>query len=366
MCFSKANRTWAVLALIAVGVYCLCCKPAWRPDGKEVAYIASSAEEEALGVAVYNVETETSRCVMTANDPDGPQPFEVFWTAKNELLVVEGPFDDSSESVIRLQKVNPKNGKTSKLASVPAPGGFEGGIFAVLEAGRWAWVPFAENRSLRIDTETGKHETIDALPVARDGGMAYMREAANGGVEFGRVESKPEPELHKWCTISAAEGEDLLPFGAVPRDKVRIACVAGESGKAKVCVYDEQGGQVKEFALPEEVAWDSGDKGLASQQAAWSPDGSRLWLALQLEKEDGERAGVAEMSMDGGLRLIPLPADVEGILGLALSPDGRYLAATLFDEGPVGLCLIRLEGGERPVKVIQGLPPMKEAGGSND
>lgn len=377
-------RLLAIIALAAVGIYSMSCKPAWSPEGDKVAYILGrqKGEQGRYAVAIYDLKTKQSETIgeqFKSEKEAGLCPFEVFWPKHgHEILYLSTPADGDHGNIIVVSAYDLKTKTTKQVQydlekiktqrSSDETGSQDSLSYALspvlLQHRRWLWLS-GDDGCRRVDLTGKKVRQLKQAQVVfgNEERIFFVAEGSGDSIIFGRVKTFLGVRETPLFTVSARENETIIPVLAVPKDCVRFACVKSRDNKQTLALYDKKGACTKEIDLPESLECD--DHGVAG--AEWNPDGSILWLATKGEDEAGkEYTGIAEIQIDNGaVRIIKVNEDRRYgdllPLHLSLSPTGSHLAASVMNtEAPesdeyAGLCLVDLTTSDRNVTLL--LPP---------
>ena len=387
----RGSGILAIMALVAVGIYSLSCKPAWSPDSGKVAYIGVSKvgedadpldalidtikgsaddksdeqpeekEDPRYSAAVYDLKTRECKAVFgETRDESGLHmvPMEVFWpTRGNELVIVSSSADDSAVkggllvSAYDLRKnatrvLQHVSDATADISQSLAP--------MILQDKRWLWLHGGkkEDECFRMDLRKGRVTELgrDLMLFGTAKKVFFVKEAFDGGLVVGRMKTFWGLREKPLFTVSTQADDELVPVLAVPSRCERFACVRQRQETQTLEIYDGKGRNIGKIPVHESLDADEALTG-----AEWSPDGTTLWLAVEGEDADGiQYAGLAEITVaEGATRIIKL--DEGGVLGdlkplqLSLSPDGAYLAVTMMGDESVRLCLVDLRDEGRPI-----------------
>ncbi|HOD52881.1 MAG TPA: hypothetical protein PKY01_18945 [Candidatus Hydrogenedentes bacterium] len=349
----------AILALLAVAVYSICCKPAWSPKGDQVAYISVQDIEGAgrWAVAIYDLATKQSRVITETRAPDDSTlvPMAVFWPERgHKVAYVSAPRGEVEGSAVQVSRYNLRTGrvKSSKKVAVPEVSieSAAGPVF--LEGKRWLWL-MGESNAFRVDVTKGKAEPLQRAKVVTksNGKVFYFGESAKEEIEFGRVKTFPSLKEQPLFTVTPENGKDLTPLTAMPSKCVRFSYVVKSDSSNTLLICDEKGQRLKAILLPEQT--ELGEP----PNAEWTPDGTMLWLTVRGTDSGVEYTGIAEIRVaDGHVRIVRIDTNKEhgGLepLQLSLSPNGTCLAASTATDKTAGLCLVDLTGDARTVTFV--------------
>ena len=360
----------AILALLAVGVYSLCCKPAWSPKGDQVAYISSQDvnEQARWVVAIYDLATKQSRVVAEtkAGDDSRLVPMEVFWPkCGHEIVYASAPEDSDKEGAVQVSTCNLQTGavKESKRIAVPTASAISGVGPVFMQGKRWLWLQSDEG-CFRVDLDKGKASRLKRakVPLKQGGKLFYAGEASEKGIEFGRIKTLFSLKEQPLFTVTPEKEEGLTPLTGMPERCTRFACISKSDTAKRLRVYDDSGKCLKTIPLPEQTDFGK-DVILCSE---WSPDGGTVWLTLKGTDSGVEYTGLAEIRVaDGNVRIIKINNNNEfgdlKPLQPSLSPSSAWLAVSTLQKETVGLCLVDLTSNARTATFAS--PPKPGSGG---
>jgi len=361
-------RGLAILALVAVGICALSCKPAWSPQSDKVAYICGRQEngKNCYAVAIYDLRTKES-LFITQEDISGTVPclipIEAFWPKRShQLLYVSAAADEDQAGTVRISAYDLRTKTTSLVREVAVPGVYAASSLCpiLLQGRRWLWI-LGNDVCFRVNLKTGKATPLkQVLPFLGGNRKVSFVRQPDDEITFGRIRTFISLKEVPLFTIRPQENETLVPIAATPHGGARFACIR-ILGEAKTLrVFNKRGHCTKEVVLPESVGSD--DDILPG--AEWNSDGSVLWIPVTGEEGAGKRyTGIAEINVaDGSVRIIRVNEDNRygdlGLLQVSLAPNGRCLAASTLSDGEgevrrqVGLCLVDLTTDERRVTVL--------------
>lgn len=378
------SRLLALIALLAIGIYCIYCRPAWSPHSDKVAYIYSDERNgnDRCGIAIYDVNTGENQSIVEVTEEAGEQsfiPIEVFWPKKgDELLYISAPSDTSGygrsdeekEGKITVSKYHLSTKETKQITEINVPGVSSASSLypIILERGRWIWIVGWDNSddlngSYRVDIKKGKWRKCEkAIVFGNDKKLFFIKGFdSDDEVIFGKIRTRLFYKESILFRISLKEAEEVIPILAVPEKRILFAYLRGNEGKLSLRAVDEKGKLTKDIKLPESLEIGDGEGKDLILGAAWNAEGTVLWLGLPVE-DDGDHAIIAEIHIeDGSVKVMKFEdksVDEEvSPLHFALSPDEKYLAASVMgEEGiPLYLCVIDLTTEERTITFIH--PP---------
>ena len=364
-------RVLAIIALVAVGIYSIHCKPAWNPEGNKVAHVYFHEQngDTVCGIAIYDLATkENERIIEVQESGSGEEeplvPIEVFWPKRgSELIYVSAPSgNEAGKIAISAYSLRTKEKKQIREVEIPGASIASSLWPLILEGKRWLWVA-GEKKFYRIDMDRGQvREFKEGLIVLGQGKkLFFVSEGGDEGITFGRIRTLFRVKASTLFTVPAQEGQELAPIVAAPPEKqTQFAYLKIADAESTVVVVDRKGKPTKEIALPRSMVKNDPSHGL------WNPEGTVLWLGTAAEVADGEsRAVIAEI--DIGTEAVKLiEFDEEKLLDdiaplhFSLSPDRRHLACSVTIDEEIYLCVVDLTGEERTPVLIY--PPGHELG----
>ena len=333
----------ATLSVIAVGIYSLCCRPAWSPDSDKAAYICFMEEGERIGISVYDLATKKNELIVQASEGADLVPVAVFWPKHgHELLYVQVPPEDDSPERLVICSYDLENGQAKHKREVALPGLETDSVFlAFLEKDRWLWVR-GENTYCKINIENGKWsqwEGDEGLLFGNSDEVFVVSGDVEEEVAFARLTAFLTVEEKELFTVSAPESGKLMPLAAVPEECVQFAYLTISEESATLAIVDEHGKHIKEIPLLDSlIVADIEENPLPMLAPTWNHDGTVLWFATMTDDgSSGASYAVAEVDVAAeSIRCIPIgieDTDGEGtFVGISLSPDQKYLAVTALRE----------------------------------
>ncbi len=384
------SRLLAIIALVAIGIYCIHCRPAWSPHSDKIAYVYWDERngDELCGIAIYDLNTSENQSIVEVTEESEKEaliPIEVFWPKKgNELIYVSassdtsgpGRSDEEKEGKITVSKYHLSTKETKQIKKINVPGvSCVSSLYPViLERERWVWIAGQDEEEgidyYRVDIKKEKWRKCEEAIVFGDSKKLFFVKGFDSDDEmtFGKIRTRFFYKESILFTVRLKEAqeeeaeESVIPILAVPEKRTLFAYLKGSEDRLTLRVVDEKGKLSKEIKLPESIEIENGANPMLA--AAWNPEGNVLWLGLTVE-DDEDYVAIAEIDIeDGSVRLLRF--EDKGIdeevapLHFALSPDKKYLAASVFGEEvpPAYLCLIDLTTEERTVTFIH--PPGAE------
>jgi hypothetical protein len=150
------SRLLAVIALVAIGIYCIYCRPAWSPHSDKIAhvYLDKHNGNERCGIAIYDLNTGENQSIVEVTEESEQEaliPIEVFWPKKGDELIyisasseTSGPgrSDKEKEGEIAVSKYHLSTKETKQIMEINVPGvsGLSSLYPIILERGRWIWI----------------------------------------------------------------------------------------------------------------------------------------------------------------------------------------------------------------------------------
>ncbi len=387
------SRLLAVVALVAIGIYCIYCRPAWSPHSDKIAYVYWDERngDELCGIAIYNLNTRENQSIIEVTEESGKDayiPIEVFWPEKgNELIYISASSDTTSsgrsdkekeDKIMKVSKYNIQTKETKQIKEINVPGvsGLSSLYPIILERGRWIWIIGGQDSddldgSYRVDIKKGKWRKCEEAIVFGDSKKLFFVKGFDSDDEmtFGKIRTRFFYKESILFTVRLKEAqeeeaeESVMPILAVPEKRTLFAYLKESEDGPTLRVLNEKGEIIKEVGLPESIRVEDGEGANPMLAAAWNPEGTVLWLGLPVEDEDDEDyVVIAEIHIgDGSVKLIRFEdksIDEEVVpCHFSLSPNEKYLAASVAGEGWY-LCLIDLTTEERKVTFIH--PPGAE------
>lgn len=320
------NALLTALAWVGLLLYVLACA-SWSPDGSTLLYPYHNPETGESGVAIYERGSDVAKILYTSNEELTP----VQWAreGKRALLFVEDrellvlPLDDSGP-MLRVKL--PVEASDNCFFPIPE---VDGKLF------------LSGDSLARVDLQSGETFVREDPPT---GGIIFFQgkeevhytRGLEGGVEIGRLDLETlalEPDFVLSAELLAEHGIDELGYFTFDPKSERIGAVAVGDGIAGIVLLGRDG--LERVVVPRTT-----ETTYALEHLQWSPDGTRIYIAMASPREDGEsiQAFVAEVSLDdGATRVLPIarltknwdPGSVSLFpLQLALSPDGNLIAVS--------------------------------------
>jgi len=367
-----AAKVLAVMALVAIGVYSISCKPAWSPQGDQVAYICGAEvdDESQFAIAIYDFKNGQSRCIVQPKSGEAAArlvPIEVFWPKRgHKLYYVSAPEDEEDAGTVRFSAYDLRTGQTEVLQEMPADGVFlmSSAYPILLHKQRWLWI-LGDDACFRVDLKKRKATELKQAQVLIGAGrkVFFLRQAPDDGFVFGRIRTFFSLKEAPLFTLSPEEGEELFPVTAVPEKRLHFACIKHTDKANAMMILDRKGVCTKEILLPRSIEFDHE----FLPGAEWNSDGTILWVTVSGEDDERtEYTGIIEINVpEGSVKVIKVNEDERyGDLKpwhLSLSPTGTHLAASMAGDDGFALCLVDLRTEERAVTVVPPPAPLAPA-----
>jgi Tol biopolymer transport system component len=323
-----------LVAITAIVIYALSCRPAWDPAGKQLAF--PSRDGERSGIALY--ETGAQRVRRVVEESGGALAgAQCVWSANGRWLYVLRTVD---KQTLRLLRVDPAAGGVEELVDVKGLDDADTIYPPTLADDRWLWVSAGKREqkpqhgAFRIDLAGRRAEHFFAddekdLYVLDGGprGLFYLRGPDAGPTEFGRLDPKA-PRLARLLTLRK---DDTSSFPAVEPSGRRVAWFDKAAAGPRLRLTDERGKALDSIPLPVDVE--------DPTFALWT--GRGVVAAAERRPKDGPaEVGLLYVDMESkAARFVVLGSEAnrEGqsrtLLQPSASPDGRRIAVATSDLG---------------------------------
>lgn len=378
------NRLWSGLGMGALAMYVLACSPAFSPDGSRLLVPIIGPQGKA-SIALYDLRTGKSETVFALTQaggeiaalgaqwlPDGKQAVALEAGEKELLMALFTPGQAGATRLMRFPTLSGEDIINNVLLSAPIISN---------------QVYLAGDKLNRIDLKSGGLETRETpddtsniILYQRDNRLLYLAEKEVS--DNNKDENKDEKTVREagWVDLSTLElkpvyrleTDDTFAEICFPsRDGTRLAFLQEKEDKENVKRYSvvifRNGKLEKRIPLDKQLQVEE-----KSGLMAWSADEQALFVTFVSEGEDDKKQfGILEILLAGGgaIRKIDLAsrkAEKESLVFIALSPNGKLLAATI--QGPEArpdstLYLVDLTKPERPVKKAALPNPFPEEAG---
>jgi len=382
----KWEEILAAVAVIAVVIYSLACRPAWHPSGKSVAFpfaieVTTQAGDETIsGVAIYDVETgEVKRIFEEKNEAFAMG--HVLWTGDGKAIVAAVPGESGEE--YRVLRIDPATGKAELTATItdienatvmnpPVLGG-NGvlwlGTFTKKGEEKEGSTGDSRGSYMRVDLADGKvtegFTSTDSILGLYDFGKRGCYYVKATGEKQGEVLSviigrfdADTGALEEMATLPAGVYGECGYMTAEPGGS-RFAILAGTGDEELfVRVFDEKGHVLKDIAIDMKLTTGTG-------ALAWI--GDSVWIGAKREAsmEDFFESGLGFLVIgvdSEKSRFVPLgkggSSEDLWTLQPALSPDGKTVAVSGLKlesakvKGRIALVLLDAAAPEREPKYI--------------
>jgi WD40-like Beta Propeller Repeat len=383
----------AIIAVAALTLYILACRPSWSPDGRTVVYSYWDEGAQKSAIAMFDRKTRTSRVIfeLASETNSSNEILAAQWAKDGVNVIVALPAGDNGTSVLLLPQNAQKPVRAFTIEHMEESDDL--GLIPLPQIGNQLFVAGSKWRT-RINLETGeiysyqqKEKNECVLTEAGDK-IFYMRELEVKGTghkegeakketgqqknsdverayEFGELDQK-DLSFHATITLKTQDltargiGDPTGYLDVAPGD-LKIAATADGLGDTdpRILVIGQSG---------IEQILEGGIKGqpytLGNPQ--WSRDGKLIYVPALIKNREPKRAefAVVEVRVDGsGSRIdqieeISMEQKLENFLSyvqIALSPDGKLIAAS---TGQVenaaavrkGLFLLDVSKANRPVE----------------
>jgi hypothetical protein len=367
----------------ALAMYVLACSPAFSPDGNRLLVPILGPQGKA-SIALYDLRTGKSETVFALTQaggeitalgaqwlPDGKQAVALEAGEKELLMALFAPGQAGATRLMRFPTLSGEDIVNNVLLSAPIISN---------------QVYLAGDKLNRIDLKSGGLETRETpddtsnlILYQRDNRLLYLAEKE---VSDSKDENKDEKTVREagWVDLSTLELKPVYrletddSFGEIcfpSRDGTRLAWLQEKEDKENVKQFSVvifRNGKV-EKRIPLDKQFQVEEK---SGLMTWAADEQALFVTFIAEGEDDQKQfGILEIPLvgEGAIRKITLAsrkAEKESLVFIALSPNGKLLAATI--QGPEArtdstLYLVDLAKAERPVKKVALPNPFPEEAG---
>ena len=340
---NSRHHTLALIALAALTIYVLACRPSFSPDGSKVLFPCLDPETQSASVVLYDRATRKSERIFALPGVGGLKESPVLsaqWTPDGKQAIVIWHDEDRKSFQVAVLPLGSRN--PTRFFQVPYAKG------KTNSSGDFAWmglvIPppivgrylFLGGESiLRLDLETGETKTEkisqEGIYLTSEGGRIYYFTGDDDEAEIGRLDTEKLARTPLLELKAKDHGEEFSPFLSFTKDASRIAVTRGKSQLAAL-IY--RGG-----------SWKTIPSGPRNSRSLWKhalvADGRMIYAAAVLKPAEPSKDFqfvVCEIPVQGGdIRIIPLFL-TEGSKGLddmaylffqiALSPDGKTLAAS--------------------------------------
>ncbi|MBI4327968.1 MAG: hypothetical protein HY674_22285 [Chloroflexi bacterium] len=371
---NSRHQTLALIAMAALTIYVLACRPSFSPDGSKVLFPCLDPETQSASVVLYDRTTRKSERVFALPGAGGAKEAPVLsaqWTPDGKQAVVIWHDEESKRFQVVVLPLGGRNPtrffqvpEVKGTASRPGDSALMSLVIPPPIVGRHLFL--GGESLLRLDLETGEIKTEkisqEGIYLTREGAQVYYFAGEDDEAEVGRLDTEKLTRTPLLQLKAKEQGEEFSPFLAFTKDGARIAVTRGKEANAQLLIY--RGRQ-----LEKTIPIGSEKQPMALGNSLWSPDGKTIYAAAVLKPTGPAKDfqfAVCEVPVQGGdVRIIPLFV-IDGSKGLddaanmffqiALSPDGKTLAASFpfLDQEKVkaedrALFLINLASGSRKV-----------------
>jgi hypothetical protein len=334
---SRWHSLLAALAVTALSVYILACRPAFSPDGSQVIYPALDPQTTNYSIVRYNRVTKTTDTLFTVATPKDKESLILSpqWMPDGKRVVIAmGDADDKSDTilvtVLPLDTKQPtrilwvEGAKKASISLMVGPPLLNGCLY------------FGGEGIRRLNLETGEIRSSEhekEIYVQNYKAQLYYignSDEDSDPIEVGRV--NPDTlECSPLVTLKKEEYGEVGAFIGFSPDGSRLALTSTKENQQSLIII---AGKTVERTLP--LGLDKDALRLGNLQ--WAADGKSIYAASSrsLADKDQFELGITEVSLEQKpLRHTGLvksnkekAEELPPYFQIVLSPDGKTLAVS--------------------------------------
>lgn len=366
---------FALMAIAALAIYAMSCRPSWNPEGTKFAYVYYGDKKQ--GVAIYDTQKDesTSMVEMEAKNEECII-LEVFWLKNGrDLLYVTQYKKEDDYSSFTVIKYNLKSKDSQIITQFVLPE-FEKAAISTpvfLEKEKYLWILDSTDKediiTYQVNIKNGKFKIFGGEDnpwhlIGNKNKIFYMKPSVEkkGEYTYGRINRFPWFKQKDLFQLKIEKDKIFNPLMLKPEKKDIFAYLTAMDKRPTLIIFNSKGKQIKKIKLSDEDIGEKSDDKLALYYyCEWDMRGNRLWVIGDNEN----RGGLYEVDIAKETsKFIPVPGKKAMPWNLSLSPNEDMLAFSLSEEGEgintFGLIDLRTE--ERKVKFIYppGMEPKEE------
>ena len=357
----KTNRLRDILltlfGILALAIYVLACRPSFSPDGSRVVYTVIGDKQ--TRVMLYDIKNKHSETLFVALSPsDHEITCSAQWLPNGQQVLING------ESSIIILPVG--SSKPARLIVLHEKVNEESMVFPLPVVGN---NQFLANKSdiLRVNLETGETLKVagkdkeDYVLLKGPGSQVFYAVLSGDHkedkvLEIGRLDTETLART-PLIELRPQEGQKFSPFLSAARDGNRLALTGRYQDELQILIY-------RGLALEKTLSVATKKSDIKLGNTEWSSDEKTIYAAFSRKLDNGDNAqyGVLGVPLNGDTiheTLLFTGKAEDGndnstnLFQIALSPDGRRIAATSALHNPEDQALYLIDVGNAQWKVTK-------------
>jgi eukaryotic-like serine/threonine-protein kinase len=303
--------------------------PAWSPDGKAIAYPAENTDANGDFMTLFEV-----RVADGSEKPIGSQRWwrvgRMAWLRDGSGLVFTAR--ESVASPSQIWYLSYPGGEARRITNdlndyldISLTGDSSALVTVQSEQVSNIWIAPNENTRRASQLTSSKFDGLKSISWTPDGKIVYDS-AASGNLDLWMIEANGTGQKQ----LTADAGNNSWP--SVSPDGRYVVFVSDRTGTNHVWRIDIDGSNARQLT-----------NGIGELNPQCSPTGQ--WVVFNSRSGD---APLSKVPIDGGE---PVPITVKTSSGVAISPDGKWIASTRFEPANINTAIYPFEGGE-PHKIL--------------
>jgi hypothetical protein len=329
----KTNRLRDILltsfGILALAIYVLACRPSFSPDGARVVYTVIGKKQ--TRVMLYDIRDKRSETLFVALNPtesDHKIAYSAQWLSNGQQVLINGEssiiiLPVGSSKPARLIMLDDEVDTDSLILPPPVVGNNQffinkSDILRVnLETGETLKVPVNDNREYFLLKGPGS-QVFYTLPSGDN--------EKDKVLEIGRLDTETLARM-PLIELKLQEGQEFGPFLSAAGNGSRLALTGQYRDEPQILIY-------RGLALEKTLSAATKESGIELGNTEWSSDENTIYAAFSRKLGDGDKAqyGVLGIPVNGDTirETVLFTGDKDGLgsFQIALSPDGRRIAAT--------------------------------------